>query len=93
MERNQEFMINDNYDLTYEAWLSGEGSGDTLSILYPKIPGDYFKDKDNPLVPIRWKPRRSLMPYFIKRDLNKMGDDESINKPKYAYEIGIKGTF
>lgn len=86
-------MINDNYDLTYEAWLSGEGNGDALSILYPKTPGEYFKYKDNPLVPIRWKPRRSLMPYFIKRDLNRIGNNESVDKPKYTYEIGIKGTF
>ena len=93
MERNQECMTNDNYDLTYESWLSGEGNGDALSILYQKIPGDYFKGKDNPLVPIRWRPRRSLVPYLIKRDLNRMGNNESIDKPKYAYEIGIKWTF
>lgn len=86
-------MTNDNYDLTYEAWLSGEGNGDALSILYPKIPGDYFRDKDNPLVPIRWIPRRRVVPYFIKRDLNNTGNEETLDKPKYTYEIGIKGTF
>lgn len=92
MEGDQEFM-NDDLDLTYGTQLSGGERDDTLSILFPELPRDYFKNKKNPLVPIRWRPKMCVKPYFRKRDLNMQGVEESTDRPKYTYEIGIKGTF
>ena len=69
--------------------LSGEGEI-PLSVLYPPLPSDYFKDKGDVLVPIWPHHRRRVVPYIRRRDLNASEDG---GKPVYAWEIGIKGTF
>lgn len=84
-----------DYDLTYESWLKKDDNGNKISVLFPELPKDYFKGKKSPLVPIKWLPRkRTVQPYVRSRDLNNDKDNWfEDNKPKRAWEIGIKIDF
>lgn len=77
--------------MTYQAWLDKENHAWNLSLLFPELPKDYFKDKKDAFGPTRKKP--SIVPYVSRVDLNNDPKLMECNEPRYAWEIGIKGTF
>ena len=81
----------EDYDLTFDSWLKNNNHVSNLSGLNQKIESSYFKNKNEVLKPVRWRP--SISPYLARVDLNNNPKLDEDNRPKYALEIGLVGKF
>ena len=93
MEGNKEQLSSEPVDeLSFRSLLKND-NGD-LCALYPPLLDDYFRDKGDVLVPSQGNQKWTVRPYMRRVDLNNNPDiDDEYNRPKNAYEIGIRGTF
>ena len=71
------------------------------SLLYPELPNDYFKDKEDAISTeksgihsvVEKYENAKVKPYVSVSDLNNSSDLPYENKPKIGYEFGIKFSF
>lgn len=89
MEGNQEQLSSDPLDME----IGYAADAGVLSLLFPALPADYFErhpditlEKEGILTP-------DVVPYVKRRDLNNDGEHSEDNRPKHAWEIGIKIGF
>lgn len=92
MEGNQEQLSSESDDLSFWSLLKND-CGD-LGALYPPLPDDYFRDKEDVFVQPRGGSKWPIIPYIRRVDLNNNPDiGDECNKPRNAWEMGIRGTF
>lgn len=89
MEGNTEQLSSDR-DVSFLSFLDAYKS---LSSLYPEIPEGYFDGKKD--IFERPKPKKkSIYPFIRRKDLNNDPNDWfEDNRPKNAWEIGVKVEF
>lgn len=95
-----EMSVDNDEDLTLWGYYKKQDNSD-LSLLYPELPKDYFRDKGdvfekrkNPIEKVIDEYNNlPIKPYIKKRDLNNTDDAPGENKPVDAYEIGIRIDF
>lgn len=84
-----------DYPLTLEELYFSKAPDPSLSMLFPPIEPSYFKDKGEVFKkesnnPLDWYESLKIKPYIQSKDLNNSGDEPHVNKPKPAWDIGIK---